>query len=555
MPDRFPRHPQQHLLKLIELESKDLIAILSFAVMAGLLSLATPVAVQALVNTIAFGILIQPLVVLTLILFGCLAINSFLYALQLFVAEMVQRRIFVHLVSQSVRNISHASGVTSTIERIGWVNYYFEIMSIQKAWANLLLDGLSYGLQTIIGLVLLAFYHPVLLAFDALIILALYLIFTVLGRSGVKTAIAKSKSKHEFAKWMQAIARNTFTSKSAWEWIFQKSDHLTREYLETTDQHFKVVFKQQVAILALYAVANSALLGLGGWMVIERQLTLGQLIAAELILNAMLSGLTRLGKSITSYYDLMASMDKISFLIDLPVEPQHGSRLGSLETFVISSRGTEIQQPQDRDISRQRLHLDDFELSTGDEAYVISRSDHETECLIDSFRGMSIPSKGNLMINGVNFTMLNPSERNARISALFKPEWFEVSILENLTLKEQGFSLEHVQTISNDFSVSKKFELLSKGLEAQLSLNGRPLNAEDLWQVNLIRELLYEREVLILGLPSEAQLWTSLDQTINTVHRLCGSRIVIWVSSFCHPQFLRMKEISCSPTDTAPSST
>ena len=41
--------------------------------------------------------------------------------------------------------------------------------------------------------------------------------------------------------------------------------------------------RQQIGILVLHTLANTALLGLGGWMVIERQLTLGQLIAAELI--------------------------------------------------------------------------------------------------------------------------------------------------------------------------------------------------------------------------------------------------------------------------------
>ena len=66
----FPRHPREHLTKLVSLESQDLRAIVAFAIAAGCMALATPVAVQALVNTIAFGILLQPLVVLMLTLFG-----------------------------------------------------------------------------------------------------------------------------------------------------------------------------------------------------------------------------------------------------------------------------------------------------------------------------------------------------------------------------------------------------------------------------------------------------------------------------------------------------
>ena len=96
----FPRYPREHLERLIRLESQDLFAVLAFALGAGVMALATPMAVQALVNSIAFGVLVQPLVVLMLVLFGCLALNSVLNGLQIFVVEMIQRRLFVRLVSQ-----------------------------------------------------------------------------------------------------------------------------------------------------------------------------------------------------------------------------------------------------------------------------------------------------------------------------------------------------------------------------------------------------------------------------------------------------------------------
>ena len=544
MTERFARYPKDHLLNLINLESRDLLAILSFAVMSGLLSLATPVAVQSLVNTIAFGILIQPLIVLMLILLGCLAINSVLYSLQVFVAEMIQRRILVRLVSQSIRNLSHALADTRIEERMGWVNYYFEIMTLQKAGTNLLLDGLSYGLQTIIGLFLLAFYHPVLLAFDVLIIASLYLIFTVLGKTGVVTAIEKSKAKHEIARWMQEIATNSITSKLAWEWIWQRSDDLTRDYLNKSEKSFRIVFKQQVSILALYALANSALLGLGGWMVIERQLTLGQLIAAELILNAMLSGLTRLGKSITSYYDLMAGMDKISFLIDLPSDADESAHWANFETKSLSGRQLHIPEPQWKHLSTGMTNLEDFELRMGDSAHVLTESDQETEALLELLRGHVMPQKGSLMINDIDFKTLHNKEINDRIAIAFKPEWFEVSVLENLTMGQTGTVLEHVHQFVRDFPVFRAVENLPTGLDSPLSRNGYPLNAEHLWQINLIRALLASRDILIIGLPSEAQLWSSIDEIITEAIAKTASRMVIWVTTFSHPQFQRMKNIS-----------
>jgi ABC-type bacteriocin/lantibiotic exporter with double-glycine peptidase domain len=97
MDDRHAHYARENLSRLISLERLDLWALVAFSLGAGLMALATPVAVQTLVNTIAFGMLLQPLVVLVLVLLGCLALNNLLIAFQIYVVEMLQRRIFVRL--------------------------------------------------------------------------------------------------------------------------------------------------------------------------------------------------------------------------------------------------------------------------------------------------------------------------------------------------------------------------------------------------------------------------------------------------------------------------
>ncbi len=84
--------------------------------------------------------------------------------------------------------------------------------------------------------------------------------------------------------------------------------------------HFRIVMRQIVFSLALQAVAATVLLGLGGWLVIQGELTLGQLVAAELIVMMIVSSFAKIGKYFESFYDLLASVDKLGKLFDLPVE-------------------------------------------------------------------------------------------------------------------------------------------------------------------------------------------------------------------------------------------
>ena len=80
-------------------------------------------------------------------------------------------------------------------------------MTIQKVVASLLLDGVAIVLQTVIGMVVLAFYHPFLLGFDVVLLLLIGLIVFGLGHGAVRTAMQESRAKYALADWLQELVR------------------------------------------------------------------------------------------------------------------------------------------------------------------------------------------------------------------------------------------------------------------------------------------------------------------------------------------------------------
>ena len=65
---------------------------------------------------------------------------------------------------------------------------------------------------------------------------------------------------------------------------------------------------------------NTGVLALGGFLVVTGELTLGQLVASEIIVAAVVASFARLGKQLESFYDLLAAVEKVGTLFDLPVE-------------------------------------------------------------------------------------------------------------------------------------------------------------------------------------------------------------------------------------------
>ena len=91
--------PLQRLWALLRPERGDLLAVFAFAVTIGVLGLATPIAVQAIVNSVAAGGLLQPLVVIAALLFVVLSFAGLLAAIQAWTVELLQRRLFVRVVA------------------------------------------------------------------------------------------------------------------------------------------------------------------------------------------------------------------------------------------------------------------------------------------------------------------------------------------------------------------------------------------------------------------------------------------------------------------------
>ena len=206
--------PLKRLISFLKPETGDLKTILVFSIVIGLLSLTTPLAVEAVVNTIAFGRYLQPLIVLSLIVLTFLGFRAVLNVLMTIIVEYIQRRMFVRTVEDLAYRLTRVPLATwKKYHGPELVNRFFDIFNVQKITSKILLDSLMLLLQTVIGLSVLAFYHPFLLGYDVGLLALMTLVLYFIGRGAIKTSIAESQLKYETAAWLQEIVRHPTTFK------------------------------------------------------------------------------------------------------------------------------------------------------------------------------------------------------------------------------------------------------------------------------------------------------------------------------------------------------
>jgi hypothetical protein len=324
--------PLDRVRSLARLEQKDLWTLFWYAVATGGLYLAIPLAVDAMVTNIAFGgqqrVYVQALLVLAAVLGAFLLLYASIRALAFVVIERLQRRLFVRFTADLAARLPKVSQAEfDKVHGPELTNRFFDIMTLQKAAAQLLLDGLDVILSFLIGSLVLAFYDWTLFWFDAGLFVLIALVIRGFGRGGVNSSIEESRAKYATAGWLQQVAlfSGAFKSPGGEALAEERADAYAREYLKHRRTHFKILFRQVVGLLAIEVVATTALLVWGGFLVLSGKLSIGQLVASELILTATLAASAKFGKQLETAYDLLTAVDKIGHLVDLRMERSGGS--------------------------------------------------------------------------------------------------------------------------------------------------------------------------------------------------------------------------------------
>ena len=481
---------------LLEGERPNLVAIVTYAVGVGLLSLALPLAVQSLVNTVAFGQLIQPIFVLSVLLAMGLVFGAALRTMQAWVVEIVQRRLFVRLVSELGQRLPRAH-VTAFERGEGpeLVNRFFDVFTAQKSVASLLLGGVEALLTLSVGLLVLAFYHPILLAFGLLLLVSGFGVFFLLGRGATYSSIKESKAKYAVAGWLEEMVRHLFALKTAGggDYFVHRLDTLSAEWLTARGAHFRIYFRQFIGALGIQVVAHAGLLAVGGYLVVERQLTIGQLVAAELIVTAVVASRSKLGGKLESLYDRVAAADKLGALLNVPVERRdEGDPLPAGPALEVELRDV---RPEGGCFAPLSLRV-----AAGD-SLAVAGDARQTAALADMLFGLRLPAAGTILLDGRDLRDLRLSELRDHVAVVREPETLPGTIADNVraAVGEHGeMSATEVWTLLDEVGLGERVRALPRGLQTELLPSGAPLDRHAQLQLTLARALAADPALLVL---------------------------------------------------------
>lgn len=459
-----------------------------------LLSLATPISVQMLINTVANTAMPAPLVMLSITLFVLLLFSSLLYALRIHLMELFARRFYARLVSEiSLLAIYAQNPFFTDSTRGALFNRYFDVMVIMSRMPILVLDGFSILLGITVGFVLVSLYHPLFLLFTLVMVACIWIVWLAWGSRAIRAAIDVSHAKHGTAMWLQQIGESNgfFKSQQRIDYAIAETDRKTHDYLNARRLYFRKHFSQTISFLLMYATASAVLLGLGGWLVIQFQLTLGQLVAAELVLSAAFFGVSQLGNYLNYFYELCAAGEEISLFFDIEQESPTGADpvTGNDHTLVFR---------QVRGQARYEEAELDFTIPTG-AVVMASVSQHGLQRLFTNVLKLyELPTNGYCTLGGTDIKDIEAHHLRMTIYVLDRPSFVPMTIRQYLSLScptgESWRMLDALQAVG----LADTLPGLESGLDTKIAATGYPLSTIELLKLKLASAILARPRVLIL---------------------------------------------------------
>lgn len=495
--------PLQRFRKILIADKSDFYQLLIYAILAGLISLSIPLGIQSIINFIQAGQYSASWMVIVFVVIVGVSLVGVLKIYQFRISENIQQKIFVRSSFEFVYRFPHLKTIQLQNESTrDLANRFFDTINVQKGTAKFVVDTLTAILQILFGVLLLTFYHVYFVFFGLFILVFLFFIFYLSFMDGLSSSLKESKFKYKVAHWIQEVARNYlgFKNGSAFDFALYKNDKLVTKYLSYREEHFKVLKKQFVQLTVFKVVITGVLLIVGGVLVINQKMNIGQFVAAEIIIITIVMAVEKLFSGLELFYDLLTSLEKLGSVTDLELEENRTS-LFQIEPKPIQIETSNLSYKFPKN---DYYLLKDINLSIqpGEKVLITGKNGSGKTTLLRIMARMIEPSDGQLLINGMNFKKYTYDDYRSHIGVITADDTpFEGTIYENIICGNKDVSKQDLQEIIKFLELDKIIKELELGLETPLYSEGKQVNSSTLQKIMLARCLVNKPDIVFLEDP------------------------------------------------------
>jgi ABC-type bacteriocin/lantibiotic exporter with double-glycine peptidase domain len=483
---------------LLRLERRLLALVVSYSLAIGLFALIVPLTVQELTNTFAFAI--QPVTIVTLagVMIAALLFVGAFRSLQYYAVEVLERRLFARVAIGMAQQIPQFQFLGF---KPRYANHFMETVFMQRALSVLLVDLINVVVGGAVGMTILVFYHPYFLLYNALLLAGFSIVF-LLSHGGLKATIEMSHAKYDTLHWMQEISYNLlhFKATDSQAILMQRTDELVGKYVQTRQTRFGILIRQYLGSVGWQAIAHGGLIATAAWLLSIGQLTLGQLVAAEVVVSGLLASFDEVVKRMGHIFYFMTGLRELDFVLSLPKDQGssalsvplpdptvHGIRLTCKDLAVRHAGVTGI------------LEQIKVEVNPGEKIGIYASTTVAKTALARVLAGLEMPTGGVIRYNGVDLRHIDMNAINRCRGFMIDSQLtlFEGTIEDNIVLGRSYIPYSDVRWALRFAELEEDVDALPQGLKTHIRAPGKILAPTHIMRILLARAILGRPQILI----------------------------------------------------------
>ncbi len=501
------------------------------------LGLGTPVLTQTIIDK---AMVQQSVSTLDVMLFGLVAVAVFeglLGMLRIFTFSHTARRIDLSLSSQVFRHLMQLPLSYFEARRVGdVVARVQELGNIREFLTGTALTVILDSIFVVVYL-LLMFYYNVTLTAVALAVIPLFsiliLVSTPIIRNWLNETFNRNADRQSFlvetVTGIHAVKAHSAETAARERWEGLLARYVRSDFKASTASNISGHIST-----FLNSISYLLILGVGAHLAIEQKLTVGELVAFQMLSGRVTQPLLRMVQLWQNFQQVLLSVQRLGDILNFTPESDSGSGLalptlsGQVNFDNVVFRYNPDQKPILRGVS--------VTIKPGMFVGVVGRSGSGKSTLSKLLQGLYQPESGKISIDGFDVKLADLNSLRQQIAVVLQDDFlFNSSVFENITLNNPEFNAEQVVQAAKRAGAHEFISNLPHGYDTNVGERGTALSGGQRQRVALSRLFLSQAPILILDEATSALDSETEQHVLENVQAVAQNRSVFMITHRFEP--------------------
>ena len=524
------------LIAILQLDKKEVSAIYIYAILAGLVQLVTPLGIQSIIGFVMAGALSTSIVVLITVVVLGVFLNGLFQIRQLQIIEKIKQKIYTRDALSFANKIPHLN-----IEKLDnyylpeLVNRFFDTITLQKGIEKILLEIPAAFIQILFGIILLSLYHPVFIAFGIVLVVLLYVILATTLPKGFTKNLLASDYKYKTAAWLQELARvvKTFKYAKKTSLHIDKTDDLVSNYLIARTSYFKILLTQFWSLVAFKIIITAAMLIVGVYLLLNQQINIGQFIAADIVILAVISSVEKLILTLDKAYDTLTAIEKLDKIKSAELESAGTDIIDGSNGMKIDFKNVSFNYPNGKNV----LTDINIEIQPGEKVLIVGNSGSGKSTLLRLLTGTFTNFSGAIRINNIALGSYAIDSLRSNTGVLIsQQDIFQGTIRDNITMGDNSISNEELYQLTKSTGLESFIGELEIGFDTDIDPAGKKLPEKIKQGILLARALFCRKTLLLLENPFDGLEVNTIESVKEMMAKLENVTMLVTAGTNTHQE-------------------